>query len=300
MTSSANLTTSTRLAALTNSPAEVRPADAAAINLYVGHVRATVAVLRRDWAVFTSYRTRLIGQFVSALVMITMFRFMSRLVHVRMFENSDAYFAFAVVGIVTLQVLTSTIHTPPATVRQELVAGTFERLMLSPFGAVMGTIAMMIFPLISAMVMAAFTLVVAAVGFGMPLHWSTVPLALPVGLLGAVSFMPFGIGIAALTLAFKQAMSLTTYVVAGIGLLAGFYFPVALLPHWIRWTSQVQPFTPSVDLIRHFLVGMPLMQPLWIEVAKVTAFTIVLMPISTLMLRAAIEFGRRRGTITEY
>ena len=45
------------------------------------------------------------------------------------------------------------------------------------------------------------------------------------------------------------------HVITAIGLIAGFYFPVSLLPDWIRWTSNVQPFTPSVDLIRHCLAG---------------------------------------------
>jgi ABC-2 type transport system permease protein len=269
-------------------------------SLLVNYVRAALAVLRRDWAVFASYRTRMIGQVVSAVMMVVMFRFISRLVHVSQFQTSDAYFGFAVVGVVTLQVLTSTLHTPAATVRQELVAGTFERLVLSPFGAVMSTVSMMIFPLLSVIVTGIITLAAATIGFGLPLHWPSAALALPAALLGATSFMPFGIALAAVTLAFKQAISAATYIVALIGLVAGFYFPVSLLPAWIRWTSDVQPFTPSVDLVRHFLLGSPLRVSAWVDIAKVAGFTVALLPISALMLGTAVEFGRRRGTITEY
>ncbi len=112
--------------------------------------------------------------------------------------------------------------------------------------------------------------------------------------------MPFGIAIAAATLALKQAQIATTYVIAAIGLFAGFYFPVSLLPGWIQWTSKVQPFTPSVDLIRHLLLGSRLPAPAWLEVAKLAGFALVLVPASAMLLAAAVQLGRRRGTITEY
>lgn len=268
--------------------------------LVVSNARAAGAIFRRDWTVFKSYRTRLISHVVSSFVMIFMFRFTSRLVHVSMFKTSNAYFGFAVVGVVTLQVLASTLTTPPMSLRQELVAGTFERLLLSPFGPVMSTLSMMCFPIVFAVLTATLTLAIAVIGFGLPLHWATAPFALPVALLGALSFMPFGIAIAAATLAVKQMMVLTNYVVAAISLIAGFYFPVSLLPAWIRWTSDVQPFTPSVDLIRHLLLGTALPEPEWLEVVKLASFALVLVPLSALLLAGAVQFGRRRGTIMEY
>lgn len=268
--------------------------------LVLSNTRAICAVVRRDWSVFRSYRFRLVGQVLSAVAMVIMFRFTSELVHVPQFRSSGQYFGFAVVGILTLQILTSTLTTPPSSIRQELVAGTFERLVLSPFGAVMSIASMMVFPLLYVMGSSVLTLAIAVGAFGMPIDWGTAALAVPVAFVGAVSFMPFGIFFAAATLAFKQVLSATTYVLAGIGLLAGFYFPVSLLPGWIRWTSQVQPFTPAVDLIRHLLVGTTLHEALWIDLAKLVGFTAVLLPLSIAALTAAVAISRRRGTIIEY
>ncbi len=55
----------------------------------VSNLRALSAVFRRDWTVFTSYRTRLISHLLSSVSMIFMFRFTSRLVHVSMFRTSE-------------------------------------------------------------------------------------------------------------------------------------------------------------------------------------------------------------------
>src|SRR2546423_5398497 len=95
----------------------------------------------------------------------------------------------------------------------------------------------------------------AAVVCGVAVHWATVPLVPPVALLGSFAFASFGILLVALVLVAKQAMAGTTWVVAGISLISGLYFPVSLLPDWVQWLSHVQPFTPAVDMLRHLLVG---------------------------------------------
>src|SRR4051794_11857174 len=103
--------------------------------LYAG---AAAAVVRRDFLLMTSYRFRFVAQLVSAFFGLTLFYYISRLVHVGNGISSDEYYAFAVTGLMTLQVINSTLATPSATLRQELVAGTFERFATSPFGPIGG------------------------------------------------------------------------------------------------------------------------------------------------------------------
>src|SRR5438874_3791906 len=111
--------------------------------------RAYVAVMRRDLLIFMSYPTRVVSQAASTLFSLTLFYYVSRLVSVRGFSSPDAYYAFVVVGLSLLGVIYSCFAIP-ALVRQELVAGTLERLVLSPFGAVRAVIAMTLFPLVYA------------------------------------------------------------------------------------------------------------------------------------------------------
>jgi ABC-2 type transport system permease protein len=92
----------------------------------------------------------------------------------------------------------------------------------------------------------------------------------------------------------------TTWVVAGITLIAGLYFPISLLPASIRWLSDVQPFTPATDLLRHVMIrGAPPID-VWSDLAKLVGFTAVLLPVSVWVLGRALEYGRRRGTLVEY
>lgn len=261
-------------------------------------LRAATAIFHRDLQVFLSYRTAAVSLFFSGLFSIALFYYISRLVGVRGFETKQDYFAFVVVGLVILAVLQSTLVLSAA-LRGELIAGTFERVILSPFGPVRAVLSMMIFPIVQALFLGAWTLAVAAIFFGLDLQWATLPLALPAAILAALSFSALALAVTAAVILFKQAPGLGV-LLAGITLVSGLYFPAQLLPAWIRWTAEVQPFTPAVDLLRSLLVGLPVSHPAWVYAARLAGFAVVLLPLATWALARAIEIGQRRGTIIEY
>jgi ABC-2 type transport system permease protein len=257
------------------------------------------AVVRRDIYIFVSYRTRFLTQLASALFSLTLFYYVSRLVHVRGFGSPAKYFAFVVVGLSLLSLIYSCFMTP-ALVRQELVAGTLDRLILSPFGAVRGIVAATLFPLLYSLALATISLALACIVFGLRLHWSTVPLAIPVIPLTLLAFIPFGLMFSALTIVVKQDNIGTTWVIAVLSLIGGLYFPIRLLPHWAQVAGRWQPFTPATNVLRHLLVGGPLTDPIGVSLLKLSAFAAVLLPTSIFALAAALRLGQRRGTIIEY
>ncbi|MGH2940407.1 MAG: ABC transporter permease [Solirubrobacterales bacterium] len=262
-------------------------------------LRAFGEVLHRDLRVYLSYRSRLVSQLLTSVFSLTLFYYVSRLVSVNGFSSPDAYFGFVIVGIALVGVLYSCFSVAD-TVRQELIAGTFERLVLSPFGPVRSVIAMSVFPLLFSFILAAFTLLVAWAGFGLQLHWSTVPLAIPAMLLALLAFLPFGLAFAALTVVMKQGNVGTSWVIALISIVGGLYFPITLLPDWAQTAAKLQPFTPSTELLRHLLVDSPQTTSTVATVAKVALFAAVLLPVSIWALERAIRESQRRGTIVEY
>ncbi len=263
-------------------------------------VDAAIGILKRDWTIFLSYRGRFFSHMFSGFFSIAVFYYVSRLVSTHSFHSSNQYFAFVVVGLVTFGILTSTLVTLPSDIRQELVAGTFERILLSPFGAVASIVSMTIFPFVTAVLGGLVTLTLARLAFGMPVHWATAPLSVPVIVLGALTFLPFGLIAAAAAVAAKQAAIGVGLIVTGISFLGGVFFPVALLPGWIQWTSKVQPFTPTLDMLRHLLVGTAMHESATSALIKMVLFAGVLLPPAVLLVHAAVRLGQRRGTVIEY
>lgn len=261
--------------------------------------RAFLAVLRRDASIYLSYRTRFLSQGASTLFSLVLFYYVSRLVRVHGFSSPDSYYAFVVVGLALLGVIYSCFSTP-GLVRQELVAGTLDRLLLSPFGAVRSVVAMTLFPLAYASVLATLSLTLACTVFGLQLHWSTVPLTFPMMALTLLAFLPFGLLFAAMTIVVKQDNVGTNWVVAILALIGGMYFPISLLPHWLQTLGHLQPFTTATELLRHFLVNTPMSASVGYSLLKLSIFAAVLLPTSMFALAAAVRVGQRRATIIEY
>ncbi len=261
---------------------------------------AAVAVVRRDYLLFVAYRARAATQLVAVFFGVTLFHFLSRLVSTRQFTNHDAYFAYAVAGMAMLEVVSATVSRLPASVRGELLMGTFERTVVAAFGPVRGIAASAVFPALQSLVTAGAILVVAEVIYGLPLHWATVALAVPVFVLSAVAFSPIALLLTALVVLVKQATAGATFVVTGLSLLGGALFPIVLLPVWIRWVANVQPLTPSLDLLRHELFGMNTGNVALTATLKLLGFTAVMLPVSLVALSTSISVCRSRGTLIEY
>jgi ABC-2 type transport system permease protein len=261
--------------------------------------RAFGAILRRDLHIYLSYRTRLVSQVLTSLFSLTLFYYVSQLVHVPGFDSHQAYFGFVVVGISLIGVMYSCFSIPEL-IRQELIAGTFDRLLLSQFGGIRAVLAMSLFPMVFSFAIAALTLGMGCVLFGMHLHWSTVPLSVPVLGLALLAFLPFGVLFAALTVVVKQGSVGVSWVIALLSIVGGLYFPVSLLPQWVQTAAKLQPFTAATDVLRHLLVGSSVGGPVGTSLLKLAAFAAVLLPTSIYALATAIRIGQRRGTIIEY
>lgn len=259
---------------------------------------AVCATVKRDAAVFASYRFRFVSQLLAMLLTMTMFYYIAKLVRPGVVGPQDRYFAYVVVGIVSLSVLTAALNTTQL-VRMELLTGTFERMVISPVGPVGGIIALAAFPILYAIALAGAMLLAAAGIFGFPIHINGIPAALAVSGLAAVAFTCIGLLFVASLLASKSATG-AAWAIAGLSILGGVYFPLKLFPGWIRWFSEVQPFTPAVDLLRHVLLGTPPMQAVWLELLRLAVFTALLTPLSVMVLSRVVNLSRRRGTLMEY
>lgn len=256
-------------------------------------------IMRRDAILFLSYRTQMVSQILGPLFSLVVFYYISQLLTNNTLESPGGYFGFVVIGLAIVQILTISLGVMPVTIRQELVSGTIERFLVSAHGPVNGIFGAMLFPLVNALFSGTLMLVFAALIFGLPLT-STAPLAIPVALLGTFAFMPFSLVLVGMVIAFKQVSSASQFIVTAVAIVGGLYFPIALLPEWIQWASEVQPFTPATDLLRHLLVGTPLEHSAALDLFKLCAFTLVLFPVAIYCLQRSIRYGQRTGTIAEY
>lgn len=260
---------------------------------------AAMALCRRDVLIYRSYRGRFFAHIIGTIIPIAVFYYISRFATEHTAQSPTSYFGYVVVGIIVLGgAETAVIVT--INLRSELLAGTFERLMCSPFGPVNAIIASTIFPTIQQLCLSAMLFCFASIVFAMHVTWATVPLAIPVAIGGAFLFNALAVICAAAVLLFKQAATSAAYVASALGVLGGVYFPAALLPSWMHKMTQVQPVTNLAELMRHYLIGYQLHTHWIIAVMRVAAALLALMPLAYLALYQALQVTRRRANVLEY
>jgi ABC-2 type transport system permease protein len=268
------------------------------MSTFAGYADAALAIVRRDVRIFLTYRLRWLSRVLGTLLSLTTFYYVSKLARADAVGTHASYFAFLLVGIVALPVLTAAM-TVAQFVRQELVAGNFERVLVSPTGPLVGILAMLLFPVAFALLLSAISMVLGIVLFGVHVDLGGVPATLGVITLGCVAFAAIGLLFVATLIAFKSSAGVT-WVIAGLGLVGGVYFPLSLFPGWIRWAGNVQPLSPTIELLRHLLVGTPLVHPAWVDWLRLGGFAAALLPVSIYALSQGLKLSRGQGTIMEY
>lgn len=259
-----------------------------------------LAIARRDAELFFSYRLRPASQAVTVLFSVVFFYYVSRLVRVEGTLSPDAWFGTVVVGLVVLELVAASLTVAPAVLRSELVAGTFERMAVSAFGPRAAVLALAAFPTLLALVLGMLSVGLAAALFGLDVDWPGALLAPPAALLVSLAFVPFNLLVAAALLLVKQAGGAAAFLLTGLSLTSGAFFPTSLLPGYVAWIADVQPLTPSIDLLREIVLPSAAGDPPWLAVTKLIGFTAILSPLAMLALTAAIARARARGTLTEY
>lgn len=262
-------------------------------------LRGAWSVVRRDARVFWGYRWGPVRELVGTILAVVLFYELAQMISTPRFPTPAAYFEYAAVGLALTPLLRAGIVTPATALREELLTGTFERLALSPLGAPLCLIATLAFPLAVGLLSGVAIVLVATLLFGLGLQWPGALLALPLGVLTAAALAPFGGLLLAAAVLFKQVAAGSGWLVTGLALVGGVYFPAALLPAWIGWAGDAQPLTAALELLRHALTGAALTRPFGEELATVALFAAIGLPLAAIALGRACSYARRCGSLLE-
>ena len=82
---------------------------------------------------------------------------------------------------------------------------------------------------------------------------------------------------------------MTLFVFLPSILLSGFMFPFAGMPQFARWLAEALPLTHFLRLIRGVMLRGAGLWELWIDVAALAAFTLLLMAAAILRFRKRLD-----------
>jgi ABC-2 type transport system permease protein len=282
-----------------------------ALELDVGRIRTLgvelrklPAFVRRDFLVAWSYRLSFVSDIVGLGGQIVVFYFIGQMIDPSRLPTYGgsrvSYLEFAAVGIAVGVFIQFGLDRVSAAMRGEQLMGTLESVLVTPTAPATVQLGSVAFDLVYVPLRTSIFLGGITLAFG--LHFSAAGL-IP-ALLLLVAFIPFvwGLGIltAAFLLTFRRGSGFVGIGVVILGLLSGVYFPLDLLPRWLRFVSDGNPVAMAIGGMRDTLLGSS-------GFGDVAPTILLLLPLSAASLalgigafRLAVRRERRHGTLGLY
>lgn len=263
-----------------------------------------LALVRSSWLSAASYRFRLLVSLGSLAVTMVPLYFVANAIQPVIAESIQTqggeYFGFLLVGMISLLFLGSAVSSLPTAVSGGISSGTLEALF-STRASVPTLLAGMTGYGFLWTGVRCLVLLAAGALLGANFVWHQAMAAVGILLLIILAYLPFGIFAAALVLAFRTPGPVPRAVTTLSALLGGAYYPTQVIPSWIQDVSTFIPLTYGLRALRRVLLEeeMPLGAVIT-DVAILAGFAALLLALSLWAFTRALQYARRRGTLSHY
>lgn len=261
------------------------------------------AFIIRDFLTQISYRSAFVLSFVGIFFRGFTFFFIAKLVgpsaQPLLGEFGGDYFSFVLLGIAFNSYFGLGLNGFAGSLRQAQTTGTLEAMLMTPTPVsriIIGSAAWnYLFTTFRVMVYIGLGL-----ALGMDLSNANWFLAFIGLLISIVAFAAIGIIAAGVIMVVKRGDPVTSLVSSISALFGGIYYPVELLPDWLKPISAVLPITYSLRTMRKTLLTGANMSDVWFDLLILLLFCAFLFPIALWLFRLAVNKARTEGTLAQF
>ncbi|MBA3257948.1 MAG: ABC transporter permease [Gemmatimonadales bacterium] len=262
-----------------------------------------LALVRAGWLTASSYRLSLLLSVGSLLLMVVPLYFVAGALQPVMADSiasqGGEYFAFLVLGMMVLTLLTTAVTALPGAVGSSIANGTLEAMLTTRVRLPELLVGMMGYPLIWTGVRAGL-LLAAGLALGVHLAWERSLAGLLILGLIVLAHIPFGLIAASGVLAFRTTGSIPQAVLALSGLLGGVYYPTHVIPSWLESVSGAIPLTYGLRALRRTMLEGESLAGVLPDLAVLCGLAALLYALSLWLLHRALRYSRRVGSLALY
>jgi ABC-2 type transport system permease protein len=267
-------------------------------------MRVLWAFLRRDIQNEFSYRLSFLLQLLGIFPVVLMFFFLSRL-----FEGSlpgplaaygGRYFPFVLIGIAVQNYLAFALSSFASSMREAQLSGTLEAILVTPVRLPVFLLGSSLYAFFFSSMRIFLYLAVGAALCHAELAWHRLPLVMLVLLLSVTAFASLGILSASFIVLFKRGDPLNWLINVASWLLGGVYYPVSVLPEWLRDIAQLIPMTHTLEALRVLLLTPEAPGAIGGHLLVLGLWVLVGLPLSYGSFRYAFNRARVTGTLGHY
>ncbi|MEM7802357.1 MAG: ABC transporter permease [Chloroflexota bacterium] len=262
-----------------------------------------LAFLTRDYLTQTSYRTAFLFSFVGIFFRAFIFFFIAQLIgpgaSPYLDEVGGDYFPFVLLGLAFNSYFGIGLNAFANSIRQAQMTGTLEAMLMTPtpVGLIVIGSAGWSYLFTTLQVVVYFLIGIA---LGIDISGASWGIALICLVLAIIAFAAIGIIAASLIMVIKRGDPITSLIGSLSALFGGVYYPIEILPQPLQLVSHLLPVTYALRVIRQALLVGTTFQGVAGDLGILLLFCIVLVPISLMIFRFAVNRARTEGTLAQY
>ena len=205
---------------------------------------------------------------------------------------------YLIIGTIVWRYLSVIFYWLTDVIGMERWEGTIEYTLMAPITRLTHLTGHTAFAVVYSMFHTAVILAITALFFELDLSKANLLGGTLVLLVGSVSFIGIGVAVAILPLLFpEKGQQMTHVIIALLLLISGVYYPVSVLPAWLRFFAQYSPATYVLEGTRAALLDGAPSAALWDYVWPLIVMGAVLVPAGLWLFRMAEQYAKRTGKL---
>jgi ABC-2 type transport system permease protein len=267
-------------------------------------LRKVLAFFLRDFLEEMSYPLAFVMRWGSILFKLVTFYFLGKLVAGALLPQlapyGNSYFPFVMLGLALASFQGVALTAISSNVLYGMYTGTLEAMLVTRTSLSTIVFASMLYQFSSALLEILLYLGFSFLFFGVSLGQANLPATAVLLALALLSHLPIGILSAGFILIFKRGDPVTPILGHVSVLLGGVYFPLQVLPTWVQIAAQFLPFTHALEGLRQAVLNGKGVGELGPQVAILSAFAVVLLPLSLAFFAWTVRQAKRLGTLSQF
>jgi ABC-2 type transport system permease protein len=182
------------------------------------------------------------------------------------------------------------------TVAWERWEGTIEYTFMAPLSRAVHLVGVGLFAVLYGVIRTALLFAVVALFFGLHFPHADFGAAMLLLAVASASFVGVGMVTAVLPLISPEKGAQLGFIAQGFLLVvSGVYYPVSVLPDWMRWLSTISPATYALRGIRAAVLDGR--AAAWRDVGPLLLLGVVAIPLGLLVFRTGERYAKRHGKL---
>lgn len=259
----------------------------------------------RDIRMSMSYKLKFFLSMISGVVIPVGWYFLGHMVkgvdiiYLRPYGND--LFAFLIIGVAFFTFFDMSIRSFALAIRSAQLMGTLEIIYQSKIRTPTYLIGSTLWGYIFAIFKMLIILTVSVVLLDLKISsGANIWLVILILILGTMAGLSLGLFAASFVMLYKSGDPVTELFYPLSLFFGSVYFPISVLPSWLRWISYLLPTYYSLDALRLILIKGETLSGIWVHIFALLVFIVVVFPIGVLVFNYTVKKAKNQGILLTY